>query len=400
MKILHLFSDWKWTGPAEPIAILCEALEKRGNKVTLAYRSPPLEAGDSIAKRIAGKPFQGTDRFRLRPLGKSGRGFGLGDNLRDLRSLCRFIDHEGFDLVHVHNSHDHVLGAVAARLSKKRPTVIRSDHKRDAIIPSWGNRLLASRLTDGIITFSEMAQQKDSTNLPISIGRVGRVGVALQLEHYDPEGPFRNMREVFNINGEDLVVGMVARFQKYRRTDVFLSSLAKLVGEFPHVKALLVGRSSQMQESVIKPISRLGLEANVILAGYQTDTYLDTLATMDIVVFLVAGSDGTARALREAMAMGKPTIVARRGILPELVVDGVTGLVVDDTPENLSLALRSLIQEERLREKMGKAGREKARRDFRLDKQAEEIEAFYQKILDMRWGRYRQNRDACIEFRI
>ena len=59
-------------------------------------------------------------------------------------------------------------------------------------------------------------------------------------------------------------------------------------------------------------------------------------------------------------------------------------MVVDDTPENLIGALRTLIQDRRLREKMGKAGCEKAWRDFRLDKQSEEIEAFYQKILDMR----------------
>jgi glycosyltransferase involved in cell wall biosynthesis len=192
------------------------------------------------------------------------------------------------------------------------------------------------------------------------------------------------MRDVFKIAREDTVIGMVARFQKYRRTEIFLGALERLVVEFPHVKALLVGRSSQIRESVIEPTRRLGLDANVILAGYQTENYLDTLAAMDIFVFLMAGSDGTARALREAMAMGKPTVVARRGMLPEIVEPGVTGMVVDDTPENLIGALRTLIQDRRLREKMGKAGCEKARRDFRLDKQSEEIEAFYQKILDMR----------------
>jgi glycosyltransferase involved in cell wall biosynthesis len=308
----------------------------------------------------------------------------LADIPRDLRDLRRFIDHEGVDLINVHHSHDHILGGIAAWWSKKRPVVIRSDHERDAMTPNLGNRLLVSKLTDGILTFSEMARQKDSTDLPIHEERVGRVGVALELERYDPKGSYRDMRDVFKIAHEDMVIGMVARFQKYRRTEIFLGALERLVVEFPHVKALLVGRSSQIRESVIEPTRRLGLDANVILAGYQTENYLDTLAAMDIFVFLMAGSDGTARALREAMAMGKPTVVARRGMLPEIVEPGVTGMVVDDTPENLIGALRTLIQDRRLREKMGKAGCEKARRDFRLDKQSEEIEAFYQKILDMR----------------
>ena len=191
------------------------------------------------------------------------------------------------------------------------------------------------------------------------------------------------MRRVFNINGEDLVIGMVARFQKYRRTDVFLASLAKLVREFPHVKALLVGRSSQIRESVIEPTRRFGLDATVILAGYQTENYLDTLAAMDIFVLLMAGSDGTARALREAMAMGKPAVVARRGMLPELVDDGVTGFVVDDTPENLLTALRTLVKDEKLRNHMGRAAREKALREFQVEKQAQGFELFYKNIVEM-----------------
>ena len=383
MKILHLFSDWKWTGPADPTVILCEALQKRGHQVTLAYQRPPFEAEDSIAKRVVEKSFPVTDQFRLRPLKKGYLPFALTDSLQDLRALRRFIDKEEFDLVNVHHSHDHILGGMASRLSKRRPVVIRTDHKRDAITPSWGNRLLVSRLTDGIVTFSEMAREKDATKLPLPPERVGQVAVALKLERYDPQRRFRNMRRVFNIDAEDLVIGMVARFQKYRRTDVFLAALARLVREFPHVKALLVGRSSQIRESVIEPTRRLGLESSVIMAGYQKENYLDTLAAMDIFVFLTAGSDGTARALREAMAMGKPTITARRGMLQELVDDGETGFVVEDTPENLFEALRTLVKNGKLRNQMGRSARRKALREFRVEAQVEGFEAFYQNIVRM-----------------
>ena len=106
------------------------------------------------------------------------------------------------------------------------------------------------------------------------------------------------------------MIGMVARFQKYRRTEVFLEAVNRIIKEFPKIKVLLVGCSSQMNESVVKPMKKLGIERWVVLGGYQTEDYLDTLACMDIFVFLMAGSDGTARALRGAMAMGKPTIVA------------------------------------------------------------------------------------------
>jgi len=43
MKILQLFSDWKWTGPAEPVVSLCEALSKEGVDITIAYRKTPID---------------------------------------------------------------------------------------------------------------------------------------------------------------------------------------------------------------------------------------------------------------------------------------------------------------------------------------------------------------------
>ena len=86
------------------------------------------------------------------------------------------------------------------------------------------------------------------------------------------------------------------------------------------------------------------------------------------------------------MAMGKPTIVADRGILPELVEDGVSGFVVKDSPEALSEAALQLLRYPELRRKMGEAAYEKAHQEFRLDKQAEAVEAFYQEMIKLgRW---------------
>ena len=65
MKILHLFSDWKWTGPAEPVLNLCKELERRGHEVTLAYRKPPFPVEDSFEKRIIREGVKATDQFHL-----------------------------------------------------------------------------------------------------------------------------------------------------------------------------------------------------------------------------------------------------------------------------------------------------------------------------------------------
>jgi glycosyltransferase involved in cell wall biosynthesis len=191
------------------------------------------------------------------------------------------------------------------------------------------------------------------------------------------------MRPLFGIEPDEIVIGMIARFQKYRRTEVFLEAVRSIVKEFPRIKILLVGRSSQMEESVMKPMKKLEIEKWVVLPGYRREDYIDTLACMDIFVFLMPGSDGTARALREAMAMGKPVVVADRGILPELVENGVSGFVVKDAPEDLARAILELLRRTNLRQSMAEAARRRAHQEFRLDRQAEAVETFYREMISL-----------------
>lgn len=388
MRILHLFSDWKWTGPAEPVVNLCQEMERRGHDVMLAYRKPPLPVEDSIEKRVIERKVRATNRFRLsRPL-KLYSPSSMKANFSDIFDLSEFLHKEKIDILNVHQSHDHILGGIAARRSNSRVLVIRMDHQRDFLKPSIGNRFLISRYTDGIITFSEKAREADIKHFGLPPERVVKVSTALDLDRYQPTRPFKDMRTILGLRREEVIIGMIARFQKYRRTEVFLQALPLIVKEFTGVKLLLVGRSSQMNESVIQPMKRLHLEPWVVLGGYRTDDYLDTLACMDIFVFLMAGSDGTARALREAMAMGKPSIVANRGIMPELIENGVSGLVVEDRPERLAQATLQLLHSPEKRLAMGKAAYEKAHREFRLDRQAEEIETFYQEMIKLgQWKR-------------
>jgi glycosyltransferase involved in cell wall biosynthesis len=381
VKILHLFSDWKWTGAAEPVVNLCQALQERGNEVTLAYRRPPVEAAESLERGVKEKAFKGIDSFHLAPIAKPHHIFRLKDIISDIRGIARYIDEEGCDIVTFHNSHDHVVGGLGVRASKRYPPAIRMDHKRDSLKADTMSRWFFRRYTDGLITFSQRSKERLVRDLGFSPERVTKVATAVDLIKFDPHRKYKDMRPIFGIPPLSPVVGIVARFQRYRRTDILLEAMAQLIKTIPETRLLLVGHSSQMQESVIEPMERLGISSHVILAGYRKDDYRDMLACMDVFCLLTPGSDGTARALREAMAMGKPAVVTNKGMLPELVHDRATGLVVQESPEAFYRALLTLLQDERLRRTMGQTAYEMAHREFRLERQAGEVEAFYRKIL-------------------
>jgi len=125
----------------------------------------------------------------------------------------------------------------------------------------------------------------------------------------------------------------------------------------------------------------MGIRTNLIFTGYQREDFCETLSCLNFKIFLVPGSDGSCRAVREAMALGKPVIVAKRGILPELIEDKVNGLVIEDTPENLAKAIMFMVENPELCKKMGRNARTKALELFNLEKQAAKIENIYKKIL-------------------
>jgi glycosyltransferase involved in cell wall biosynthesis len=300
----------------------------------------------------------------------------------DIKGIARYIDQERFDIVNFHNSHDHIVGGLAVRASRRRPPVVRTDHKRDSLKVDPVSRWFFRRYTDGLITFSERNRERLVRDLDFSPELVVKVATAVDLHRFNPRRRHKDIRSIFDIPPSSPLVGIVARFQRYRRTDILLEAISLLMKDVPEVRLLLVGHSSQMQTSVIEPVERLGIASHVILAGYRVDDYRDMLACMDVFCLLTPGSDGTARALREAMAMGKPAVVTTKGMLPEIVQDGVTGFVVQETPQAIYHALLPLVKDKRLRNSMGKNAQEMARREFRLERQAEEVEAFYQKILE------------------
>jgi glycosyltransferase involved in cell wall biosynthesis len=126
----------------------------------------------------------------------------------------------------------------------------------------------------------------------------------------------------------------------------------------------------------------MGLSNIVNSVGYlDGDSYIGALEAMSAKLFMVPGSDGTCRAVREAMAMGKPVIATRRGILPEMVGDGVEGIIIDPDPKSLANALIRLAGSSDLVKTLGENALKKAHERFSLGRQAENVENLYEGIL-------------------
>ena len=144
-------------------------------------------------------------------------------------------------------------------------------------------------------------------------------------------------------------------------------------------------RCSQIQKTVVEPAERLGIRDKVILAGYRMEDYPDSVAALDIFSLLMPGFDGTARALREAMALAKPCVVPEFGMLPEIVPHGRAGLVVRrEDPAALADGWLQLLRDRELRLKLGEGARAEALARFQIAQLGPELEAFYGRLLASR----------------
>jgi glycosyltransferase involved in cell wall biosynthesis len=163
----------------------------------------------------------------------------------------------------------------------------------------------------------------------------------------------------------------VGRLRAPKDTVSFIRALALLRGPF---QATLVGGGPDAR-AVEEELRRTGLTSCVLLAG-ERDDVPEVLASSAIFV-LSSRSEALPVSVLEAMAAGLPVVATRVGGVPELVVDGETGLLVPPAdPPALAAALQRLLDEPELRARLGAAGRARVEEHFAL-------EAFLESHLDL-----------------
>ncbi|MGD2175077.1 MAG: glycosyltransferase family 4 protein, partial [Candidatus Brocadiaceae bacterium] len=332
--VLHCYADYKWTGPSGPVARLCRRLTGRGWRSDLACIEPPDRAGRSLGQRARAMGLRAFESFYF------DSDPNLWRNARDIRRLRTLIEDGDYALVHCHGTWDQVLASLALRGRRAQTPLVRTDHRARSYLrnPLW-RLYYGPRIIDHLLVLSDRCAARAVDLMGLPPGFVTTVPGAVDTESFRPLSPPPDLRPRLGLREEDIVFGVVARVQRHRRFEVLLAAALIVKRRDSRVRIAVCGRGTHKEEVLDRPVVRLGLEDTVLALGYRRDDYKEVLATFDAGVMLVPGSDGSCRAAMEIAAMGTPLIVARRGTLPDIVRDGETGIVVEDTPENLAEAM-------------------------------------------------------------
>lgn len=355
LRTLHLFGNWKWTGPADPAVALAAALKPEST--LLLGACPFADLGQPVAKRAAERDVShelvDSLQKHWNPLRTARAATDVARRIGALRPA----------LIHVHLDADHAATARAIALSPDRIAIVRSLHEPGPHRPR--SRRLFQKSAELLLAPSRGLATELERELELPERAVGVLETSVDLERFRPD-PARRARGRARLGlGEgDVVFGIVARIQSHRRWELLFDSWAALAkGERPP-RLVVLGRGTKQEELAREPVVRLGLQSQVLLPGYQEgEAYVEALAACDAAIFLVPGSDVSCRAVREWMAAGRAVVATKRTPLPEIVTDGVDGRLVDETAESLAAAVRELLDPAR-RSRAGESALATARRRF------------------------------------
>ncbi len=256
-------------------------------------------------------------------------------------------------------------------------------HLRDLIRKDQVKKYALHKI-DVIIPVSD-AVRKPLKEAGIESARVKRIynGVDVSMFSHGKD----ILREDFSIRGYLIgIVGQLNPGSYWKGQRDFLQAAARIIQHRSDAYFAVVGGDSSPasapdHESYIRELKglaeELGISDRVIFTGLRTDMP-DVMASLDVLVS-ASWSDAFGRVLIEAMAAGKPVVAAAAGGAPEVVQDGITGVLVPPRdPQAIARAVLHMLQDSQLRQKMGSAGQKRAQECFSLDRNVKETQAVYE----------------------
>lgn len=349
LKILQVGSSMPddWGGIERYVAYLSPALVSRGHDVIAAcVPASPLSSKVGVpvvSAKVAHKY-----------------------DLVGVAAFLRIFRQHRFDVVNTHFSPDYLVPAWAARLASQRGLVL----TRHLVLPVRPSRVRAyTKLYEHFIGVSDAAKMKlEESGFPADRISVARAGIPRLTSKRDRS----LVRSQLGIDPETVAIGMFGRIIEEKGHADLLAAVEKLDERF---QAHVFGDGPLLGQLR----SRAGKSA--VFHGYVADV-ADAMTAMDVLAMPSRWEEALGIAVLEGLSVGLPIVASRMGGIPEVVRDGVNGLLVDTRDsDQFARALLSLADTDK-RKHLGRGARTSFEAEFRPEHFAERTEAAYFSMLN------------------
>ena len=367
-KLLHLITTCNVGGAEMHLFSLVKRQSKGKYDITVAFFREVREARSLVPD--------------FRALGV--RVFDLKmKNRFDFSALCRlyrFIKREKFHILHTHLFRADLFGLPIGKLAGI-PVHVSTVHNTEAFFrnPLIGFFLgLSYKFARKIIAISTAVKETLIKDIGVASDKIAIIYYGLDIES-NQKKPARYIRHKLGIEKQALLIGTVGRLAVQKGHRYLIEAFPAVKEEFPTTKLLIAGHDDKgLREDLEGLIARLSLEGEVFLPGY-----LDGTLVMDSIDVFVLPSlwEGLGLVLLEAMAAGKPIVASRVNAIPEIVIDGETGILVPPKDvKAIAKAIISMLRNPELSKEMGRKGREWLVREFSVENMVAETEKVYDEL--------------------
>jgi glycosyltransferase involved in cell wall biosynthesis len=313
-------------------------------------------------------------------LGVSSNPIEYFKDVQKLKSLLLLLK---IDILHLHTSFDHNLGVLAARLCRRKVRVVRTHHKALSIRSDPYHRFLYNRLTDLNIVASEAARQLALKRGAIDEKILKVIPGGVDTDRFRTGKLIKETRFAHGFKADHQVLALVSHVRAGRGQMTALESFEKICTDFPSARLLFLGESDRHYlQQLREEVQRRKLGKKVYFVLDKCFHWVRLLDMADVVMVLAEGSEGSARAVLEAMTLEKPVIGAGVGAIAEIVKNEISGWIVPPgNPSALAEAMRKMLTNPRKRKKMGQEGRNIVENSYTNEQRAERMEKLYCELL-------------------
>lgn len=303
-----------------------------------------------------------------------------------VRKFVAFCQANRFDLIHTHKYKDNLVGSIAAGYCGI-PHLVRTIH--GLAEPFRGLEAMKMRLYDAA---DDLAIRAKADRVVAVSGEIAKILQARYGEHlvahiYNgvrlggicPQKTPKEVRSLLRVSDSVRLIGVVGRLTAVKGHQHFLEALVKMNRRASDIHGVIVG-DGPLRESLQSQAHALGLADRVHFVGHRDDTY-DFMRALDVFV-LPSLHEGIPMVLLEAMALTRPIVASRIGGIPEVVHDGVHGLLVPvgDAGALADACLRHLTDGE-LAARCAAAARSRVEQHFSSEAMADHMCRLYAEVI-------------------
>lgn len=291
--------------------------------------------------------------------------------------LSRLLQQQHYDLVHTHLIHADFYGGIAAKWAGVK-ALVATRHNTFPPLARFPlniiNRLVSKNL-DRIICISHNVAK-------FTAGIDSNSQNKLEVIHYglDPVvEALGESRPTFRKQANEVIIGIVARLIVEKDYPTLIRAMRQVVDKHAYARLVIIG-DGPLRSELQHLVHSLDLQQHIDFLGQQ-DYAARLMPGFDIFAF-PSLFEGFGLVLLEAMAAGLPVIATRVASIPEIVEDGVSGLLVPpQDPDRFAAAINTLIADPALAHRMGQAGQTRVADNFTVEAMVQHTAQLYRAVL-------------------